>query len=146
LINIFHRKSFRNRRRLHQFHRKLIGRAPGDTGPDPQGFYTGRGFPLFDQLMSYIIHSIDQLMPEQFLLVLYHGQYPVDLDIDDPDERQSDQDKNDGENFFQSGAFWSNGKFIKRIEGLPCQAPVWDVFNEGFTKKGDFSLKCAIFK
>jgi hypothetical protein len=41
-------------------------------------------------------------MLQQRLPALHHGHYPVDLDIDNADERQRDQNNNDGENSFHS--------------------------------------------
>ena len=62
------------------------------------------------------MYGIDHFMLELFPFILNHGQYPVDLDIDDAGQGQSDQYNNDGENFFQTDAFRSNYKFTKRIK------------------------------
>jgi hypothetical protein len=89
-------------------------------------------------------------MPEQFLLVLHHGQYPVDLDIDDPAQGQGDQYKNDRKALFHPEIIrllLLAGTTANLSKGyrVALPGPVADgVFNEGFTKKRDFPIKQGI--
>ena len=138
VIDIVRRKIRGNGAGLHQLHHELIGRPPGKSRPHPKRFGSCRGPFLVHQLRTYIIHGIGYFMLEQFLPVLDHGQYPVDLDIDDPGQGQSDQYNNDRKNFFQTDAFRSACKFIKRMKEPLPKPRLGKVFNEGFTKKRDF--------
>ena len=90
--------------------------------------------PLLHQLVTDVVHGQDQLVLQQRLSAFHHRHYPVDLYIDNANERQGDQNKNNGKNFFQSCIFFRPGgispipdlfncKVIQKLKGVPPPAP-----------------------
>ena len=56
-------------------------------------------------------------MRKFFLLIFHHRRYPVQLDVDNTDEGNTDQNKNDGKIFLQAVNIWNGMRTGRRRFG-----------------------------
>ena len=89
----------------HHLGNEGVGRPPGGSGFEPEGFKTGYALPLSAKTFRHCAYSLEHMAMELFPLVLDHRHDPIDLDIDNPGQGKRDQNKDNRENFFQTHIF-----------------------------------------